>query len=101
MISLYYYLILAALLFAIGAYGVMTQRNAVKILMCIEMMLNAANINLIAFSAYLGDISGQILVTFSIAIAAAEAVIGLAIFVHMYRVYGTIDIDKIGELRRW
>lgn len=101
MISLYYYLTLSALLFVIGAYGMMTQRNAVKILMCVEMMLNAANINLIAFSAYLGDISGQILVTFSIAIAAAEAVIGLAIFVHMYRVYGTIDIGEIGELRRW
>ncbi len=101
MIPLYYYLTLSALLFAIGAFGIMTQRNAVKILMCIEMMLNAANINLVAFSMYLGDISGQILVTFSIAIAAAEAAIGLAIFIHLYRLYGTIDIGKIGEFRRW
>lgn len=101
MIPLYYYLALSTLLFAIGAFGIMTQRNAVKILMCIEMMLNAANINLVVFSAYLGDISGQILVTFSIAIAAAEAAVGLAILVHLYRIYGTIDISKIGEFRRW
>lgn len=101
MIPLHYYLTLAALLFTIGAFGIMTQRNAVKILMCVEMMLNAANINLIAFSTYLGDISGQILVAFSIAIAAAEAAVGLAIFVYLYRLYGTIDTTKIGEFRRW
>lgn len=101
MIPLYYYLVLSSLLFVIGAFGIMTQRNAVRVLMCIEMMLNAANINLVAFSAYLNDISGQILVTFSIAIAAAEAAVGLAILVHLYRIYGTIDISKIGEFRRW
>lgn len=101
MIPLYYYLILSAALFSIGAFGIMTQRNAIKILMCIEMVLNAANINLVAFSAYLGDISGQILVTFAIAISAAETAVGLSIFVHLYRTYGTVDITKIGEFRRW
>jgi NADH-quinone oxidoreductase subunit K len=67
--------------------------------MAIEIMINAANINLAAFSAYTLDISGQVLVTFSIAIAAAEAAIGLAIFLAIYRMYGNVDIEKINFMR--
>lgn len=101
MIPLQYYLTLSVVLFGVGAYGIMTQRNAVKILMCIEMLLNAANINLVAFSKYMGDFSGQVLVTFSICLAAAEAAVGLAILLALYRNFGTIDITTIGDLRRW
>ena len=100
-LGIYHYLILSSILFVIGAYGIMTSKNAIKILMCIEIMLNTANINLVAFSRYLGDISGQLLTTFSIAIAAAEAAVGLAIVVALYKLYKTVDITKIGDERRW
>ncbi len=101
-VTLYHYLILSAVLFSIGAYGLMVSRNAVKILMCIEIMINAANINLVAFSSYSSpfNLSGQVFTTFSIAIAAAEAVIGLAIFIALYRLYGRVDVDEI-DLLRW
>lgn len=101
MIPLQYYLAVAATLFAIGAYGIMTQKNGIKILMCIEMLLNSANINLVAFSRYQGDITGQIMVTFTICLAAAEAAVGLAILIAVYKTHGTIDITEIGPLRRW
>ena len=95
------YLILSAILFSIGAFGVITQRNAIKMLMSIEIMLNAANINLVAFSSYNTpfNLAGQVFATFSIAIAAAEAAIGLAIIILVYRNYGTIDLDEIKRLR--
>jgi NADH:ubiquinone oxidoreductase subunit K len=100
-VTLYHYLILSAILFSIGAFGLMISRNAVKILMCVEIMINAANINLVAFSSYSSpfNLSGQIFTTFSIAIAAAEAAIGLAIFIVLYRRYSTIDVDEIDFLR--
>ncbi|NOZ76238.1 MAG: NADH-quinone oxidoreductase subunit NuoK [Euryarchaeota archaeon] len=101
MIPLYYYLTLAAALFALGAYGIMTQRNGIKILMCIEMLLNSANINLVAFAKYQADIAGQVLVTFTISLAAAEAAVGIAILIALYKTHGTIDITQIGPLRRW
>jgi len=107
MISIEYWIIFSSLLFAIGAYGVLTRKNAIVVLMCIEIMLNAANVNLVAFSSYyttlhpgLGaDASGQVFALFSIAIAAAEVAVGLAILLEVYRRYQTIDVDKINILR--
>jgi NADH-quinone oxidoreductase subunit K len=105
MIPIEYWLVFSSLLFAIGAYGVLTRRNAIVVLMCIEVMLNAANINLVAFSSYHStlhgypDASGQVFALFSIAIAAAEVAVGLAIILSVYRRYQTIDVDKINILR--
>jgi NADH-quinone oxidoreductase subunit K len=105
MIPIEYWLVFSSLLFAIGAYGVLTRRNAIVVLMCIEIMLNAANINLVMFSSYhavlhsISDSSGQVFALFSIAIAAAEVAVGLAIILSVYRRYQTIDVDKINILR--
>ena len=105
MIEIMYWLIFSSLLFSIGAYGVLTRKNAIVVLMCIEIMLNAANINLVAFSSYhstlhgVQDPSGQVFALFSIAIAAAEVAVGLAIILSVYRRYQTIDVDKINVLR--
>ena len=99
MIPLTYYLILSTIVFSIGLYGIMTQRNGVRLLMCIELMLNAANINLVAFSSYNNDMSGQVFTLFSIALAAAEAAIGFAILLSIYRMRDMIDIDNINVLR--
>jgi NADH-quinone oxidoreductase subunit K len=106
MITIEYWLILSSLLFAIGAYGVLTRKNAIVVLMSIEIMLNAANINFVAFSSYhMGlhggsqDPSGQVFAIFSIAIAAAEVAVGLAILLSVYRRYKTIDVDKLNILR--
>ena len=107
MIPIEYWLIFSSLLLALGIYGVMTRRNAIVVLMSIEIMLNAANINLVAFSSYysslhpdLGtDATGQAFALFSIAIAAAEVAVGLAILLSVYRRYQTIDVDKINILR--
>ncbi len=105
MITIEYWLILSSLLFAVGAYGVLTRKNAIVVLMSIEIMLNAANINLVAFSSFhvtlhgTRDPSGVVLALFSIAIAAAEVAVGLAILLSVYRRYRTIDVDKINILR--
>jgi len=105
MIPIEYWVIFSSLLFAIGAYGVLTRKNAIVVLMSIEIMLNAANINLVAFSSYhvtlhgTSDASGQAFALFSIAIAAAEVAVGLAIILSVYRRYQTIDVDKINILR--
>ena len=99
MIPLTYYLILSAIVFTIGLYGIMTQRNGVRLLMCVELMLNSANINLVAFSSYNDDMSGQVFVLFSIALAAAEAVIGFAILLSIFRMRDMINIDDINILR--
>jgi len=99
-ISVVHYLILAATLFAIGATGLLLdRRNVINILMCIEIMLLAANINFVAFSSHFGSISGQIASIIVLTIAAAEASIGLAIIVVFYRNRGTIFIDEINGLR--
>jgi NADH-quinone oxidoreductase subunit K len=100
-IPLINYLILSSVLFAIGAYGVITKRNAVRVLMAIEIMMNAAIINLVAFSVYMPfkNITGQVFALFAIAIAAAEAVLGLAIFILIFRLHGTIDINEIRRLK--
>lgn len=99
MIELNYYLILSALLFSIGVIGVLTRRNAIIIFMCIELMLNGVNLSLVAFSSFLGNESGQIFVFFVMTVAAAEAAVGLAIVISLYRNKETLDIDKINILK--
>lgn len=96
---LYSYLLVAAIIFTIGAYGIITQRNGIKILMCIELLLNSANLNLVAFSSFNGNAAGQVFALFSIAIAAAEAGIGFAILIALFRVCDTINLDNINILR--
>ncbi len=98
-IPLQYYLALSALLFAIGAAGVLLRRNAIVIFMCIELMLNAVNLTLIAFSSFMGDITGQTLVLFVMAVAAAEAAVGLAIVIALFRNRQTVNIDEINILK--
>lgn len=99
MIEIDWYLALSAVLFTIGLVGVLIRRNAIVIFMCVELMLNAVNLTLISFSAYHGDVTGQILVFFSLAVAAAEAVIGLAIILAIFRNNLSVDITKVNLLR--
>lgn len=99
-VSLDHYLIVAALLFIIGGIGVLVnRRNVIVILMSIELMLLAVNINFIAFSAYLGDLVGQVFTLFVLTVAAAEAAIGLAILVTFFRNQGDIYVDNISMMR--
>lgn len=93
------YLALSAMLFSIGVTGVLVRRNAIVVFMCIELMLNSVNLTLVAFSASLGDITGQILVFFVMAVAAAEAAVGLAIVIALYRNKQTLNIDEINILK--
>ncbi len=99
MIPLHYYLALSAALFTIGVIGVLTRRNAIIVFMCIELMLNSVNLTLIAFSAYLGNPAGQMLVFFVMTVAAAEAAVGLAIIIALYRNKQTVNIDEINILK--
>ncbi|MGM0506263.1 MAG: NADH-quinone oxidoreductase subunit NuoK [Bacteroidota bacterium] len=99
MIGIDWYLSLSAILFTIGAVGVLIRRNAIVVFMCIELMLNSVNISLISFASYHGDITGQILVFFALAVAAAEAVIGLAIILAIFRNHLSIDVTKVNLLR--
>jgi len=94
------YLLLSATLFTIGVVGVLARRNAIIILMSIEIMLNAVNVALVAFSAYLGTIEGQLLVFFVMAVAAAEAAVGLAIVLALFRTQQTVYVDEI-NLMKW
>ena len=93
-------ILLASTMFTIGLYGLFTQKNGIKLMMCIELLLNSANINLVAFSAYQPNVNGQVFALFSIALAAAEAAVGFAILISLYRLYGTIDLDNI-NIMRW
>ncbi len=97
--SLNSYLILSAFLFCTGIYGVLARKNAVLVLMSIELMLNAVNINLVAFSAFRGNISGQVFALFVITIAAAEVGVGLAIVLLIYRNEHTSDLDEVDQLK--
>ena len=93
------YLFLSTLLFAIGVFGVMYRRNAIIVLMSIEIMLNAVNLLFVAFSSYHQDAQGQVFVFFSMAVAAAEVAVGLAILVSIYRNLNSIDIDLLKNLK--
>lgn len=99
MVPVQYYIGLSALLFAIGAVGVLVKRNIITIFMCIELMLNAANLGFIAFSRYLLNVEGQVIVFFVMTVAAAEAAVGLAIIIALYRNKDTLDIDEISILK--
>ena len=102
MVGLEHYLLLSAALFSIGLYGVLAKRNAIAILLCIEIMLNAVNIALVGFSRYVTptELTGQVFALFIIVVAAAEAAIGLAIIITIYRSRGHIDATKI-DLMKW
>ncbi len=99
MVTLEHYLVLSALLFAVGISGVMLRRNLIVILMSLELMLNAVNLSFVAFSRYLGSIEGQIFVLFVMVVAAAEVAVGLAIAVSVFRQRGTININDINLLK--
>ena len=99
MIPTSYYLILSAIIFMIGAIGVLTRRSALIILMCVEMMLNSVNLTLIALSRQWGNLNGQIFVFMIMAVAAAEVAVGLAIFISHNRHTDTTNIDEINLLK--
>ena len=92
------YLMLSATLFSIGLVGVVIRRNMITVLMCIELMLNAVNINLVAFSHRLADLEGQVFTIFVITVAAGEAAVGLAIIIQLYRLKNTINVDEARTL---
>jgi NAD(P)H-quinone oxidoreductase subunit 4L len=93
------FLLLSAVLFSIGVYGVLARRNGVLVLMSIELVLNAVNINLVAFGAHHGVVSGQVFALFVIAIAAAEVGVGLAIVLLLYRNRRSIDLDQVASMK--
>ncbi len=95
-----YYVVLSGLVFLIGLVGVLTRRNIIVILLSIELMLNATNINFVAFSSYLGNLSGQVFVFFALTVAAAEVAVGLAIIIALYRHTTSINVDDF-RLLKW
>ena len=94
-----YYIFLSAVLFAIGVMGVLFRRNVIIVFMCIELMLNAVNLLLVAFSAYHNDPAGQVFVFFIMAVAAAEVAVGLAILIMIYRNIHTVDVNFLNKLK--
>ena len=101
MIELKYYLLISAALFALGVFGVLTRRNAVNVLMGVELILNSANLNLVAFSRYSSTgIDGQMFAVFVIVVAAAEVAVALAIVLTLYRVLNTVNLDRADVLKR-
>jgi NADH-quinone oxidoreductase subunit K len=99
-VQLAHFLIVSAILFSLGIYGIVTRKNAILVLMGIELVLNSANINLIAFSRYGGlNLDGQVAAIFVIILAAAEAAIALAIVLNIYRRFQTVNIDEVSHLK--
>lgn len=99
MVPVEYYIILSAILFSIGVAGVVFRRNPLVIFMSIELMLNAANLAIVAFSSVLQSFSGQIFVFFVIAVAAAEVAVGLALIVEIFKTKHTIDVDQLNSMK--
>ncbi len=97
-VGLNHYLLLSAVLFSVGVAGVIFRRNAIIMFMSIELMLSAVNVTILAFSRYLGDHTGHVLVLFVFGVAAAEAAVGLAILVELFRKRDTIDVDRFRQL---
>jgi len=95
-----YYFVLSAILFTIGALGVLIRRNAIVIFMSVELMLNAANLSFVAFSQMYDTLSGQVLVFFVITVAAAEVAVGLALIVAIFRSKRSINVDELNELKQ-
>jgi len=99
MISVHHYLLLSAILFSIGTFGVLTRKNAIVIFMCIEVMLNSVNLTFIALSNHVGNMDGQVFVFFVMTVAAAEAAVGLALMIAFYRNRESIDVDDFNMLK--
>jgi len=101
LIQLQHYLLISAALFSLGVFGVLTRRNAINVLMGVELILNSANINLVAFSRYSSSgIDGQMFAIFVIVVAAAEVAVALAIVLTLYRLLKTVNLDQAGELNK-
>lgn len=100
MIPIEYYVLLSAALFSIGLFGILTRRNALMFLVSVELLLNAANINLVAFSLYWGNLTGQVFALFTMALAAAEVTVGIGIILVLYRNFLEIDVT-IPTSMRW
>jgi NADH-quinone oxidoreductase subunit K len=98
-IPIQWFLVLSAAVFCIGLFGILTRGNALVILMCVELMLNAANINLVAFSFHWGNLTGQIFSLFTMALAAAEVAVGIGIILVLYRNFGDVDVTKATTMR--
>ncbi|MCK6480157.1 MAG: NADH-quinone oxidoreductase subunit NuoK [Planctomycetaceae bacterium] len=94
-----HYLLLSGLLFAVGLVGVLFRRNIIIVLMCLELMLSAANLAFVAFSRVHGNLQGQVMVFFSIAVAAAEAAVALSIIIALYRARGGVDVEDAAEMK--
>lgn len=99
MSELHYYILLSSIIFSIGAVGVIIRRNAIVLMMCIELMLNGSNLALVAFSRYKNLFDGQVYVLLIMAIAAAEASIGLAIIISVFRNFASVNVDRINILK--
>jgi NADH-quinone oxidoreductase subunit K len=99
MVPISYYLVVSAILFTIGVLGVLTRRNAIVIFMCIELMLNAANLAFVTAARHLNQMNGQVFVFFVMVIAAAEVAVGLAIIVTLFRNKETVDVDQVNLLK--
>jgi NADH-quinone oxidoreductase subunit K len=99
MIPLSHYLVLSAVLFTLGVIGVVVRRNAIVIFMCIELMLNAVNLSFVAIARNLSSLDGQVIVLLVMTVAAAEAAVGLAIIISIFRTKGTINVDEINLLK--
>jgi NADH-quinone oxidoreductase subunit K len=99
MIGLHHYLTLSAILFSIGLVGIFTRKNILMILLSIELILNAANLSFVSFSSFLGDLSGQVVVFFTMIVSAAEVTVGLAIVVLLFRKKDTTNVDELNTLK--
>lgn len=98
-VGLHHYLAVSAVLFAIGLYGLLTRRNLLMILLSIELILNAANLSFVAFSSYWGNLTGQVMVFFTMIVAAAEVTVGLAIVVLLFRKKKTVSAESVDTLK--
>ena len=99
MVPVQYYLLLSAAVFAIGVFGILTRRNALLFLMSVELLLNAANINLVAFSRFHGNLTGQTFSLFTLALAAAEVAVGIGIILVLYRNFADVDVTEETTMR--
>ncbi|MBF0338948.1 MAG: NADH-quinone oxidoreductase subunit NuoK [Nitrospirae bacterium] len=99
MVPLNWYIWLSGIMFCVGMFGYLTRRNIIIMLLSVEIMFNSVNVSLVAFSHYLEDLTGQIMVFMVIAVAAAEAAIGLALVILLYRNYETISVDEVSEMK--
>ena len=98
-IGLNHYLVISAILFGLGLFAIVTRKNAIVLLMGVELVLNAANINLVAFSKYNGGMEGVMFSLFVIALAAAEAAVALAIIINIYKTFNTVDVSSIDSMK--